>query len=52
MKEEVRKGLLAIRSDVDPDHRVQFQKWHHCEHIKERVAIPGFFVGRRYQGIG
>jgi hypothetical protein len=50
--EEVKKGLLAIWSDVDPDYRVQFQKWHNCEHIRERVAIPGFFVGRRYQGTG
>ncbi len=52
MKEKARKGLLTIWSDVDPDYRVQFQKWHNCEHIRERVAIPGFFVGRRYQGIG
>ena len=52
MAEEVKKGLLAIWSDVDPDYRVQFQKWHNCEHIGERVTIPGFFVGRRYQGIG
>jgi hypothetical protein len=50
--EEAKKGLLAIWSDVDPDYRVEFQKWHNCEHIRERVAIPGFFVGRRYQGIG
>jgi hypothetical protein len=52
MKEKARKGLLTIWSDVDPDYRVEFQKWHNCEHIRERVAIPGFFVGRRYQGIG
>ena len=52
MTEEVKKGLLAIWSDVDPDYRVEFQKWHNCEHIRERVAIPGFFVGRRYQVIG
>jgi hypothetical protein len=52
MKEKARKGLLTIWSDVDPDYRVEFQKWHNCEHIRERVAISGFFVGRRYQGIG
>jgi hypothetical protein len=50
--DKVKKGLLAIWSDVDPGYRVEFQKWHNCEHIRERVAIPGFFVGRRYQGIG
>ena len=52
MKEKARKGLLTIWSDVEPDYRVEFQKWHNCEHIMERVGIPGFFVGRRYQGIG
>jgi hypothetical protein len=50
--EEPGKGLLAIWTDVDPEYRIQFQKWHNCEHIRERVAIPGFFVARRYQGIG
>jgi len=50
--DRAKEGLLAIWSDVDPDYRVEFQKWHNCEHIRERVAIPGFFVGRRYQGIG
>ena len=46
------KGLLAIWGDVDPDYRIEFQKWHNCEHMTERVSIPGFHVGRRYQGIG
>jgi len=50
--DKAKKGLLAIWSDVDPDYHVEFQKWHNCEHIRERVLIPGFFVGRRYQGIG
>ena len=52
MPDKAKKGLLAIWSDVDPDYHVEFQKWHNCEHIRERVLIPGFFVGRRYQGIG
>jgi hypothetical protein len=46
------KGLLVIWGDVDPDYRIEYQKWHNCEHMTERVSIPGFHVGRRYQGIG
>jgi hypothetical protein len=46
------KGLLVIWSDVDPDYRLEYQKWHNCEHMTERVSIPGFHVGRRYQGMG
>ena len=53
MKEKARKGLLTIWSDVDPDYRVEFQKWHTCEHIMGTGrSMPGFFVGRRYRGIG
>ena len=52
MAEKSKKGLLAIWNDVDCDYRIEFQKWHNCEHITERVTIPGFFVGRRYQRIG
>ena len=54
MKKEMKeaKGLLAIWADVDEDYRVEYQKWHNCQHMTERVSIPGFQVGRRYQGIG
>jgi hypothetical protein len=44
------EGLLALWVDVDPDYRLRFQEWHNCEHIPERVSIPGFLVGRRYRG--
>jgi hypothetical protein len=52
MAKSVKKGLLAIWNDVDGDYRIEFQKWHNCEHITDRVTIPGFFVGRRYQRTG
>jgi len=50
-KERNTKGLLAIWADVDEDYRIEFQRWHNCEHMTERVTIPGFYVGRRYQGV-
>lgn len=46
------KGLLAIWADVDKDHLIEYQKWHNCQHVAERVSIPGFHVGYRYRGIG
>jgi hypothetical protein len=52
MKEKEAKGLLAIWADIEEDYRVEFEKWHNCEHVPERVSIPGFYVGHRYQGIG
>ena len=51
-KEKNTRGLLFIWADVDKDFRIEYQKWHNCEHMADRVTIPGFYVGRRYQGIG
>ncbi len=45
-------GLLIIWADVEEGHREEYRKWHNCEHIPERVMIPGFYAGRRYQGMG
>lgn len=45
-------GLMAFWSDIDPDYVVRYQQWHNCEHIPERVAIPGFREGRRYRAMG
>jgi hypothetical protein len=52
MAEEVKKGLLAIWVNVDTDFRAHFQKWLNCEHIPERVRIPGVSAGLRYQKVG
>ncbi len=52
MKNRVSKGFLAFWTDIDEDYILEFQKWHNCEHITERVRIPGFHLGRRYRGIG
>ncbi len=47
-------GLLAIWHDLDisdsGDLR-DFQNWYRSEHFPERLGIPGFMRGRRYQSI-
>ena len=50
MAEKEANGLLVIWSYTDPENRVSYQKWHNCEHMTDRVTIPGFLVGRRYNG--
>ncbi|MDP6346220.1 MAG: hypothetical protein QF578_03595 [Alphaproteobacteria bacterium] len=52
MKRTGSRGLMAFWADIGHDHTLRFQQWHNCEHIHERVGIPGFNVGRRYRGIG
>jgi hypothetical protein len=42
-------GLMVFWASIDPAHWLRYQQWHNCEHIPERVAIPGFRVGRRYR---
>jgi hypothetical protein len=44
-------GLLVNLSYIESESMLAFQKWHNCEHMTDRVTIPGFIVGRRYRGI-
>lgn len=42
-------GFMGFWSDIDTDYRQQYREWHNCEHMPERVSIPGFIEGRRYR---
>ncbi len=46
------QGLLAFWADIDEDYQLEYLKWHNCEHMAERVSIPGFHVGHRYRALG
>jgi len=45
------KGLLFIWADIDKEYHGEYRKWHNCEHIPERLLIPGFQAAFRYRGI-
>jgi hypothetical protein len=45
------EGAVAIWHDIAPEGRAEFYAWHGCEHMPERLAIPGFLRGRRYIAI-
>ena len=45
-------GLMAFWADIDRDYESRFLEWHNCEHMPERVSVPGFLEGRRYRAIG
>ncbi len=51
MMEPEARGLMAFWTDIDDENILEVQKWHNCEHMTERVTIPGFLVGRRYRGV-
>jgi hypothetical protein len=42
---------MAFWAEIDDDYLLRYQEWHNCEHIPERVAIPGFRAGRRYRAL-
>lgn len=42
-------GFMGFWSDIDADYRPRYREWHNCEHMPERVSIPGFIEGRRYR---
>jgi hypothetical protein len=41
-------GFLASWNDVEPAVEDEYRRWHRTEHMPERLAIPGFTLGRRY----
>ncbi len=41
-------AFMAIWSNVRPDLAAEWYRWHTEEHMPERVGIPGFLAGRRY----
>lgn len=42
-------GILAIWNDCAPEGLAHFERWYNGEHLIERVGVPGFRFGRRYE---
>jgi hypothetical protein len=48
---DVLPGILAIFNNVAPGREADFEEWFQHEHLAERIAVPGFLVGRRHEAI-
>lgn len=44
-------GVLAIFNNVAPGREAEFDEWFQHEHLAERIAVPGFLLGRRYEAV-
>jgi len=44
-------GILAIFNDCRAGREAEFETWFQGEHLVERLAVPGFLLGRRHQAI-
>lgn len=45
------RGVLAIFHDCAPGREAEFEDWYQHEHLIERLAVPGFLFGRRFEAI-
>ena len=45
------QGVLAIWNDVRDGREADFEFWYNNEHFPERLAVPGFTIGRRYEAV-
>ena len=44
-------GILAIWHDVGEEIGDDYERWYFQEHLPERVGVPGFVAGRRYEAV-
>ncbi len=42
-------AVLALWNDIDPARGAEYERWHTREHVPERVWVPGFRSGTRYE---
>ena len=51
MMSQKNPGILAIWNDCEPGSEDAFEEWYQHEHLLERIAVPGFLIGRRYEAV-
>jgi hypothetical protein len=44
-------GILAIFNNVAAGRESEFEEWFQHEHLAERIGVPGFLMGRRYEAV-
>ena len=48
---ETLPAILAFFHNIAPDREAEFEEWFQREHLPERIAVPGFLIGRRHEAI-
>ena len=44
-------GILAIWNNCAPGYEAEYEQWYQTEHLRERLSVPGFRRGRRYEAV-
>lgn len=45
-------AFLISWNDIAGNAEDEYRRWHRTEHMPERLAVPGFSLGRRYTDLG
>ena len=45
------QGVLAIWHDIRDGREADFEFWYRNEHFPERLGVPGFRMGRRFEAV-
>ena len=51
MSEKKGTGLLMVWADVPSAREEEFNRWYNEEHLAERLSVPGFLSGARYEAV-
>jgi hypothetical protein len=51
MTADAGSGVLAIWNDIKTGREDEFEFWYKNEHFPERLSVPGFRLGRRYEAL-
>ncbi len=44
-------GVLAVWNNRRKEDEADYENWYQSEHLPERLGVPGFLRGRRYQAV-
>jgi hypothetical protein len=44
-------AVLAFFHHIVAGREAEFEEWSQHEHLPERIALPGFVMGRRYEAV-
>jgi hypothetical protein len=47
----IKPGVLALWMDCAEGREAEYERWYQTEHLAERVGLPGFRLGRRYEAV-
>jgi hypothetical protein len=45
------KGILAVWNDCAIEHMAEYEAWYQSEHLPQRLSVPGFYCGRRFESL-